>query len=329
MAVLIQGPFSNASVDGKYDVVIKSTTGTAYLLGRTNVADQENLKPTQTQMFSYKLSTVKNNFSPSEDGKPPIPPINRKTPVEKIFSMNVKEFFETFAELMVSNPPVLPQDINIVTLMKAEYGLTAGEPWQFNNLSAKQKQELSVGMNNGANLLRSYPVKKVNGWTVPNMNTGKFGTDYYLRAYIGLVLYAANVPQDSVYFVSEMMPNEGRVYELEFNPESGGTPPTNQFWSMTLYSEDGYLVANQYKRYSISSQQKLKYGADGSVHVTISMAEPADLSTTNWLPAPQAGEAFQLTLRVYWPKDEVLATTWVPPALKEVSTPPTKQHRTE
>ena len=53
--VLIRGPFSNNTdpEPGEYTRVIRSPTSLMYLLGRTNVADQDNLVPTQDQMLSY------------------------------------------------------------------------------------------------------------------------------------------------------------------------------------------------------------------------------------------------------------------------------------
>lgn len=55
-------------------------------------------------------------------------------------------------------------------------------------------------MQEGIDLLYQYPTTKVNGWAVPNMKTGNYSDDYYLRAYIALVLYAAVVPEDAVYY---------------------------------------------------------------------------------------------------------------------------------
>ena len=328
ISVLIRGPFSNKTepAPGEYDLVINSPTSLAYLLGRTNVANQDDLKPTQSQMFSYHLkrpSETSHTSSETNEANTDLEIVGKSNPVEQIFGMSARDYYNKFADLLITNPPLLPQDADIVSLMASEYGLVAGQPWQFNSLNTKQKEALSQGLSKGIDLLYSYPVNKVNGWTIPDMKTGNFSTDYYLRAYIGLVLYAANVPQDAVYFVSEMMPNAGRVYELIFSPTNGGLPPANQFWSVTLYSEDGHLVANQNKIYSVSSQQTLHYDADGSLRITISMTPPADdaSATTNWLPAPQAGESFQLTLRVYWPKEEVLSSSWSPPAIQEIVLP--------
>jgi hypothetical protein len=194
--------------------------------------------------------------------------------------------------------------------------LPIGQPWSYSSLSPKQREDLSFGMTSGADLMYSYPTETANGWTLPDMATGNFYSDYALRAYIALVLYAANVPQDAVYYNSEVPFTGGaeNVYVLEFNQANGGPPPTNEFWSLTMYTEEGYLVPNEQAKYSISSQQDdLKISEDGSIHITISVNQPASLEATNWLPAPQNDENFVLTLRVYWPQEAVLDLSWVPP----------------
>lgn len=102
-------------------------------------------------------------------------------------------------------------------------------------------------------MMYKYPTTRVNGWTMPNMNTGNYLDDYYLRAYIALVLYAANLPQDAVYYETDIMTGGGKNYEILFSQASGGVPPTYQFWSITMYNDQGYLVANENRTYSISS----------------------------------------------------------------------------
>lgn len=282
----------------------------AYLLGRTNVADQNDLRPTQEQLFSYHLT--KNTATDSEEQKQQL---GKSNPKEEIFNMTARDFFTTLADLMVTNPPALPQDEDIVSRMASEFGLVAGqEGWQYSSLSVTQRKQLEAGLTRGIELINSYPITRVNGWAMPDMATGNFSTDYYLRAYIGLVLYAANVPQDAVYYETELFQGgSDKVYQIFF--PAGELPPANEFWSITMYSEEGYLVPNENGTYSVSSQQKLKYGEDGSLHVTISMVPPADVSGTNWLPAPQAGENFSLTLRIYWPQESVLDLSWAPPAV--------------
>lgn len=293
----------------------------AYLLGRTNVADQNNLKPTQQQLFSYKLTKNSNSFAQevSEDVTDPSSVVGKSSPKEEIFNMTARDFFTTFADLMLTNPPALPQDEDIVSRMASEYGLVAGQEWDYGALSVLQRKQLDEGLAEGVKLINNYPITRVNGWAMPDMATGNFSSDYYLRAYIGLVLYAANVPQDAVYYETELFQGGAdKVYQIYF--PAGELPPSNEFWSITMYSEEGYLVPNENGTYSVSSQQNLKYRDDGSLHVTISMSQPSDVSDTNWLPAPQAGENFSLTLRIYWPQESVLDLSWAPPAVTAVET---------
>lgn len=326
--VLIRWQYSNKTdpAPGEYDMVIKSPTATTYLLGRTNVADQSDLRPTQEQLFSYRLkpqfegdaeaTSAGADAAAAVAGRGPLPSPSGTT-VEDIFAMGAAEFFNTFAELMVANPPLLPQDEAIVSKMQEEFGLIPGQPWNFaTSIGADQRRALEAGQQKGVKAIYTYPVKRANGWTLPSMQTGNFSSDYYLRAYIALVLYCANVPQDAVYYETEVLPGGSNEYELVF--PAGSLPPNDEFWSVTMYSEEGYLVANADAIYSISSQQDLVVREDGAVHITISMVAPEDRSGTNWLPAPQAGEGFSLTLRVYWPQEPILDGSWVPPAVNKL-----------
>jgi len=60
----------------------------------------------------------------------------------------------------------------------------------------------------------------------------------------------------------------------------------------------------------------LKLSADGSLDLYFQHASPGAEKESNWLPAP-AGD-FNLTMRVYSPKGEVLDGRWVPPAVKKM-----------
>jgi hypothetical protein len=99
--------------------------------------------------------------------------------------------------------------------------------------------------------------------------------------------------------------------------DKGHTPPVNAFWSVTLYGADSFFVDNTINRYAISSWMPLRNNSDGSVDIYIQHDSPGKDREPNWLPAPSAG-AFNLTLRMYWPKDKpptFLDGTWKPPAV--------------
>ena len=54
--------------------------------------------------------------------------------------------------------------------------------------------------------------------------------------------------------------------------------------------------------------------ADGSLDIYLQHENPGKDLEANWLPAPKGG--FNLTMRLYGPKPEVLNGKWNPPPVK-------------
>jgi hypothetical protein len=88
------------------------------------------------------------------------------------------------------------------------------------------------------------------------------------------------------------------------------------FWSITLSDNQGFQVANPINRFAVSSWMRLKRDADGSLTLYFQNDNPGSDREANWLPAPKG--AFNLTMRLYAPKSEVLTGLWDPPAIKRV-----------
>lgn len=78
-------------------------------------------------------------------------------------------------------------------------------------------------------------------------------------------------------------------------------PPVRGFWSLTMYDEDYFFVANPINRYSISPRQDLKANEDCSVDILIQHESPGKDKEANWLPAPSG--RFVLMPRLYWPDE--------------------------
>ena len=110
-------------------------------------------------------------------------------------------------------------------------------------------------------------INLINGWLFTT-KTGNYGTNFLQRAYITWIGLGANLPEDAVYPTSEG-PARGQKYSgankyvMHFN--KGELPPVQGFWSLTMYDENYFFVANPINRYSISPRQDLKANADGSV----------------------------------------------------------------
>jgi hypothetical protein len=93
------------------------------------------------------------------------------------------------------------------------------------------------------------------------------------------------------------------------------TPPVHGFWSLTLYSQYHFFVANEIDRYSVGTKNRdLKRNPDGSLTIFVQADSPADAQRTNWLPSPK-GEDFSLFMRAYWPKPAAIDGSWTPPAV--------------
>ena len=106
-------------------------------------------------------------------------------------------------------------------------------------------------------------------------------------------------------------------YRLTFAP--GEEPPAEYFWSLTMYDDDGYLVANPIDRYSLGpSHPPLLRRSDGSIVIAIQQTEPTEAGV-NWLPSPPGG--FRLNLRLYGPSEAAKAGEWRPPAVAKVGGP--------
>jgi hypothetical protein len=132
--VLIRGPFASSPEPDPslYDLIIHSPTTMTYLLGRTNVANQSDLRPTQEQLFSYEFGplneqTLDKRSSPAATTRFPSDlALAKKNTVDEIFAMSAREYYELFTRLLVENPPIYPQDDDIVKRMGEAFGMIPG-----------------------------------------------------------------------------------------------------------------------------------------------------------------------------------------------------------
>jgi hypothetical protein len=159
------------------------------------------------------------------------------------------------------------------------------------------------------------PSTTSNGWSY-SLNVGTYDHNALLRALVAQVGWGANIPAEAVYAhattdIAGAPLTGARNYVLHF--PSGGLPPVNAFWSVTLYGPDHFFVANPINRYAIGDRTAgLQYGADGSLDVSI-QHDPPPGHESNWLPAP-AGP-FYLSMRLYLPKPPVLQGQYRYPTL--------------
>ena len=139
--------------------------------------------------------------------------------------------------------------------------------------------------------------------------------DYLRRAYISFVGLGANIPEDAVYpnltyDVNGNSLDASQQYQIHFDADQ--LPPVNAFWSLTAYNADEYLVENELNRFALGDRDDVTYNADSSLDFYIQSNPPEEDKMKNWLPIPKEGRFF-LTMRLYWPKKEVLDGEWKMP----------------
>jgi hypothetical protein len=81
-------------------------------------------------------------------------------------------------------------------------------------------------------------------------------------------------------------------------------PPVEAFWSITLYDDEGFQVANPIHQFAVSRRMPLKRDGDGSLTLYFQNDDPGTDREANWLPAPKG--PFNLSMRLYAPKSEAL-----------------------
>jgi hypothetical protein len=126
-----------------------------------------------------------------------------------------------------------------------------------------------------------------------------------------------NAPEDALFLYTYLDGGGKKLdganrYVLHF--DAAQIPPTEAFWSVSMYDDKQRFVANPLGRYNIGSNDRIKHNADGSVDIYIQNANPGGDKESNWLPAPKG--AFNLIMRIYWPKEDVINGRWNPPGIR-------------
>lgn len=300
---------------------IKAPTNMVWLLGRTQVNSREDgektVIPLQKQYKLVSLSAWGKTYTPpARIADPSLP---KGSPNEVVVKMSVDEFFNYANKLMEANPPAAADKPALDAF--ASIGVGPGKKFDKAQLPASIEPTVSAMPGNIFKSVNEELGKQDpngNGWS-PLHKTGTYGTDYLQRAMVAIVGLGANLPEDAIYpscsFDVNGQPLNGKNnYVIHF--DKGKTPPARAFWSLTMYDPEGFMVANPINRFTIGDRSNLKTNADGSLDIYIQHSNPGKDKEANWLPAPEGD--FNILLRVYWPKEEMINGSWTPPGVKKV-----------
>jgi hypothetical protein len=229
-------------------------------------------------------------------------------------AMPAARYFAYGAELLKMQPPHAT-DQPIIAQMK-RIGIEPGNSFDMAKVDPAVQSALEKVPEQAQKLMAwklQSLARVVNGWSLNIDTMGVYGNYYLKRAIVSQVGLGANLVEDAVYplnLADETGKQLDGAYKYTINFERGATPPSNAFWSITLYDSEGFQVPNHLNRFAVSSWMPFNYNADGSLDLYFQNESPGKDKEANWLPAPKG--PFNLTMRIYAPKSEVLTGKWAP-----------------
>jgi hypothetical protein len=135
------------------------------------------------------------------------------------------------------------------------------------------------------------------GWLVTR--TGNYGTDYAKRAVVDKIGLGALSSDIAVYPIAQTdMTAQNLTGAKRYVAHMASPPPTEAFWSLTMYAADMFFVPNAIDRYVLNDRSDLHRNADGSIDFYFQRDPPADpQQRKNWLPTPKGD--FRVIARLY------------------------------
>ena len=300
---------------------INAPTPHVWIIGRTKTDGpqdyhavreiQAGLKVTPLSEWGRTPRPVEVKFDPSIDMTTP--------PKIQVDTMPAGKFFAYAAELLKVIPPHFTDEPILARMTRI--GIERGRSFDVEKASPAVKKALEDAPEAAQKLMEwAMPTlaRVANHWSINANTMGVYGNYYLKRAIITQWGLGANLPEDAIY-PSSLGDEAGRPldganrYAIHFGKAS--LPPVEAFWSVTLYDAEGYQVANPLNRFAVSSWMPFKYNPDGSLDLYIQNESPGRDKEANWLPAPKG--PFNLLMRLYAPKSDVLTGKWNPPAVRK------------
>jgi hypothetical protein len=296
---------------------IDAPTPYVWIIGRTKTDGPADYDAVHKIQAGYKITPL------SQWGREPVAPvvkidpsIDMNTPPKiQVDTMAADKFFAYAAELLKLQPPHVTDQPIIAQLKRA--GFEVGKSFDLDKADPAVKQAFERTPEDAQKLMSwKMPTlsRVANGWGMNTDTMGVYGNYYLKRALVAQLGLGANLPEDAIYPLnladSDGHPLDGaNDYSIHF--DKGQIPPVQAFWSITLYDNDGFQVANPLNRFAVSSWMPFKFNADGSLDLYFQNQSPGADKEANWLPAPKG--PYNLTMRLYAPKSDALTGKWNPP----------------
>ncbi|UFS58167.1 DUF1254 domain-containing protein [Subtercola endophyticus] len=316
---LVAGPgWAGEVPDGM--TLIQAPTPHVWIIGRT----QTNGPGDYTAVHAVQDGLTIRALDPASVVEPTVDPSVDMTtePLKLVNSLSAVEFFGWAAKILAVNPPHAT-DFSVMARI-ARLGIVPGQPFDASGFSADQLAEFEAGAKAAQQeFMLTLPKlgTHANGWTSYLDTMGVYGNFYLKRSIVTLVGLGANPVEDAIYplLISDSDGNKllgENSYVIHFDVKD--LPPVFAFWSITMYDEEGYQVANELDRFAIGDRDALTYNPDGSLDIYLQHTNPGSNLESNWLPTSESG-ALGITMRLYGPKAEAISGIWTPPVVMKTS----------
>ncbi|MCG3160698.1 MAG: hypothetical protein JMDDDDMK_01767 [Acidobacteria bacterium] len=301
---------------------IESPTNTVWLLIRTLIVDEQDWPGVIALQDGMKLAPLSEWRSKATAVKAQTVANAQTTAATKPPAANSDPlaFFEQMGALLRRDPPPVSDAAFLDQF--ALIGLSVKDGFAAERLDAATRAGLLRAIPAARKMLATMKgdqaLRRAGGWLLVTRG-GAFGDEYLFRALVAEKGLAQLVPEEASYLTTDMdgdgQPlNGANKYILRF--PKGQAPPAHSFWSLTLYAADFFFVENPINRYALGDRTRgLKYDADGGLTIYLQHEAPPG-NESNWLPAPRGD--FNLNLRAYLPKPELLNNSYQPPAVQRV-----------
>ncbi|WP_019203451.1 DUF1254 domain-containing protein [Tsukamurella sp. 1534] len=299
----VRGPGGGSAAAGS--TVLEAPTDTVWMLGRVLVEGPDDLAAARTVAQSVEVVG------------PTVPtPVVGPEPSPHTVSEAGLGFFDELSTAMCGNPAPAA-DASLVARLEAA-GIGPGRVPSRDITDTAVRAGLRAGMSAAHAVIAASDrgLSSAGGDWEYDLGVGRYDGDHMLRAVVALNALGALTAEEAVYANAGADADGERFdgrrrYLLHFAADQ--LPPVDGFWSLTMYDEQDFLTANPIGRFAIGDRTDgIRYGTDGSLAITIAHVAPED--TANWLPAPEG--PFQLTLRLYLPRAEVLEGTYRVPSVR-------------
>ena len=305
---------------------IDAPTPYVWIIGRTKTDGPADYDAVHQVQAGFRITPVSRwGVSPEPMVGTVDPSIDMKTPPKvQVDTMPASKFFAYAAEILKLQPPHVT-DQPILAQMR-RIGIERGKSFDIDKVDPAVKAGLTTAPEAALKLM-AWKIPTIagvaNGWSMNTDTMGVYGNYYLKRAIIAQAGLGANLPEDAIYPLN-LADDTGKpldgggAYILHFDKDT--MPPVDAFWSVTLYDDAGFQVANSLNRFAVSSWMPFKYSSDGSLDLYVQNATPSTDKEANWLPAPPRG-TFNLTMRLYAPKSDALTGKWNPPVVTKKASP--------